>query len=144
MNTTIFLSVVFSILAIMDLRVFLFQRTVRKIRQYAYGSNHHKAEASMYPFYYTLIFWLSKLRYIALVWLLFINWMVAIGLFVLWYKLAMWLPVNDWKNTQKIKKFLQHKFYSRIATDDDFLCLEWVEAAEAKMKDDEAEENNRP
>lgn len=134
MKTEYILISSYIVLGSMNTYCFLFQRTARKIRQYAVGTTGIGLESKMMPDWYWGLLFLSHLGYIPLIWLFFIDWTIALPLVVVNWLLKMKLPVNDYSNIQKIKKYFRKKINNGTFDSNDKMYLEWVLVAEEKTK----------
>ncbi len=81
---------------------------------------------------FPLCFYISYLRYIPLGWLLFLNWKIALSLVGINRVLQNILPVNDYANIQKIKRYYKRKMVNGTFTEEDQMYLNWVLEAEVK------------
>ena len=72
---TIILTITFLVLFIMHVKVFMFQRTVRKV--HIKTGIDQKALGVMYPPHYLTMHTVSMLRWIAIGALFYFNWIVA-------------------------------------------------------------------
>lgn len=107
MKTEYILAIIYSIFAVMNTYCFLFQRTARKIRQFAIGTQEIGIEKKMLPEWYFNLLILSHLRYIPLIWLFFVNWKIALLLTAINWILNIFLPVNDSANIKKLRSCLK-------------------------------------
>lgn len=90
------LVIVFFALSLVNTKIFLYQRTVRK-----FAMNFNLSQDSLvylYPKSYLIGFNLSRLRWILLIVIVILNWKWAAILFVVCFLLKMILPVNDIKH----------------------------------------------
>ncbi len=134
MKTEYVLALIYSILGLINTYCFLFQRTARKIRQYAVGTTGIGLEKKMLPDWYWGLLFLSHLGYIPLIWLFFTDWRIALPLIVINWGIKMNLPVNDYSNIQKIKRHFRKKINNGTFDSNDKMYLEWVLVAEEKTK----------
>lgn len=114
MELKYWLIIIFGILGILNIYCFLFQRTVRKIRKFGFGSQMRDVEKLLYPQSYFILYYISFLRFIPLIWLIIIDWKLAIFVIIIYYSIQMIIPVNDYKNIQKIKKYYKKQLDSNI------------------------------
>ncbi|HOT17415.1 MAG TPA: hypothetical protein PLB07_07155 [Bacteroidales bacterium] len=111
---------------------FLFQRTVRKIRQFAFGTQDIKIQNKFFPDWYFYLFYISQLKYIPLIWLFFINWKYALIAFIGMWILKLKLPINDYEHIQKIKKGFEKKIQNKTASEEEIELYYIVLEAEKK------------
>lgn len=111
---------------------FLFQRTVRKIRQFAFGTQNIAVQNKFFPDWYFYLYYISQLKYIPLIWLFFINWKYAIIAFIGMWLLNLILPVNDYGHIQKIKKGFEKKIQNKTASEEEIELYNIVLEAEKK------------
>jgi hypothetical protein len=97
------------IFGLVNLKCFLFQRTTRKIRHYSFGtdSQYLSIEKFLQPPWYRILFWISQIRYILIVWAVFLNWKYSLPLFIFISLLKQFYPTNDYKAVQQIKKHVE-------------------------------------
>jgi len=97
------------VLGLTNLKCFLFQRTTRKIRQFAFGtdSQYLSIEKFLQPPWYNILFWTSQIRYIFIIWAAFIDWKYSLALFIFISLLKQFYPTNDYKAVQVIKKHVE-------------------------------------
>ena len=109
MNATIWIIVaVFAIMSFINLKVFLFQRTIRKVHMKT--SIPQKAFDAAYPPSYLPMYFFSLLRYDLAVALFFIDWKIAIICLVADYLLKILYPEqSDYKNLQKAQNVIARK-----------------------------------
>jgi len=100
------LSLIFGLISVY---CFLLQRTARKIRQYGYGTIQNNTEWKLLPNWFSLLVFLGFLRFPSLIWLFTLNRKLALVLFVVFWLLKIFFPVNDFKNVQIIKKNVKTK-----------------------------------
>lgn len=87
-------------------KVFFYQRTVRKFDM-TYNCNLRSLGWMVYPKSYIALYYISLLRFVALVWLFFVNWGVALGVLLFGvFAISIWPEQNDAKNFKKIQKCL--------------------------------------
>ncbi len=105
------------ILGLTNLRCFLFQRTTRKIRHFAFGidSQYLSIERFLQPPWYIILLWISKIRYILIIWAAFLDWKYSLAMFIVLSLLKLFYPTNDYKAVQIIKK---HVKKNRSKTDE--------------------------
>ena len=115
MKIEIALIIVYLIFGLLNVYCFLFQRTARKIRRFAVGTTLMKLEKEFLPYWYFWLYFISFLRFIPLIWLLIINWKIAIIVFIVIEFLKLVIPTDDYGNIQKIKRHLE----KRIRTEPD-------------------------
>jgi len=132
MATKTLLIIAYSILGIVNIYCFLFQRTTRKIRRYAVGTTNIKLQNEFLPDWYFWFYFASMLRFIPIIWLAFLDWKIAVITFIIVGIMKLILPVNDYAHIQKIKKHFEKKIATMKATDKDFQLLEIVLEAEKK------------
>ncbi|OQA64795.1 hypothetical protein [Atribacter sp.] len=111
---------------------FLFQRTVRKIRQFAFGTQNIAVQNKFFPDWYFYLFYISQLKYIPLIWLFFINWKYALIAFIAMWLLKLILPINDYGHIQEIKKGFEKKIRNKTASDEELGLYGIVLEAEKK------------
>ena len=126
------LAVGYIVFGLMNTYCFLFQRTTRKIRQYAIGTQGIGLENNMLPDWYFWLHFSSLIRFIPLIWLLFVSWELALGLTFSNWVLKMKLPVDDYGNIQKLKSNLFRKKMNGTFTEEDSQFEEWIIQAEIK------------
>lgn len=119
METEYILIAIYSILGFINIYCFLFQRTARKIRQYAFGTQNIQIQNKFLPHWYSKLYIISQFRYIPLIWLLMINWRYAIISYFVLGLLNLVLPVNDYSHVQIIKKEFSDKIDKGIASEED-------------------------
>lgn len=112
MKTVTFLTIVFGILGMTNLYSFLFQRTVRKIRMFAFGSEMREVEKMLYPSWVLILYYISFLRFIPLVWVFILNWKLGILIYGFMWLLIIIIPVNDYGHIQIIKRTLGRRINS--------------------------------
>ncbi len=97
------------ILGLTNLKCFLFQRTTRKIRHFAFGtdSQYLSIEKYLQPPWYNLLLWISQIRYILIIWAAFLDWKYSLALFIFISLLKQFYPTNDYKAVQIIKKHVE-------------------------------------
>lgn len=133
MKTEYILAIAYAVLGLINTYCFLFQRTARKIRQFAVGTQEIGIENKMLPGWYFNLLILSYLRYIPLIWLFFINWKIAVLLIVINWILNIYLPVNDSANIKKLKRNLFLKRMNGTFNDDDRMFESWIIMAEIEI-----------
>ena len=112
MESDVVLLICYALLGLINTYCFLFQRTVRKIRQFAIGTQGSGLEKYFYPEWVFTLYYISHIRYVPLIWLFIINWeWAAFSVFVL-FVLKMSLSENDYRNIQIIKRNFQDKKYT--------------------------------
>jgi quinol-cytochrome oxidoreductase complex cytochrome b subunit len=111
---------------------FLFQRTVRKIRQYAFGTQNIEIQNKFFPDWYFYLFYISQLKYIPLIWIFFINWKYALIAFIGMWLLKLILPIDDYGHIQKIKKGFEKRIDEKKASAVDVELYNIVLEAEKK------------
>lgn len=114
MDLKYWLIIIFGIFGILNIYCFLFQRTVRKIRKFGFGSQMRDVEKILYPKNFSTLYYFSLARFIPLIWLLVIDCKLAIFVIVIFYSIQMIFPVNDYKNIQKIKKHYKNQLDSKV------------------------------
>lgn len=87
------LPVAFVVLLWMNLKVFFYQRTLRKVHLAKDISMNQLSYA--YPESYLVIYWLSGLRWVVLIAMFFVNWIVAIICLIANFVLPLILPEQD-------------------------------------------------
>ena len=109
MNTVAWILVAaFAIMLLINLRVFLFQRTIRKVHMKT-GIPQRAFDAA-YPSLYLPMYFVSLLRYGLAVALFFFDWKAAIICLVADYLLKILYPEqSDYKNMQKARKTIASK-----------------------------------
>lgn len=101
---------VFVILYAINLKVFFFQRTIHKI-SIKYGWNKKKLVMLLLPKSYTIMYWISLIRWVVVIALFYYNWIAAIICVVGGYILSIILPEqDDYKNIQKMIIFIDKKY----------------------------------
>ena len=116
-RSVIILSIVFVILLVMNLKVFFFQRTLRKV--HLKTGIPMSALSAAYPTSYMLMVYLSFLRWGIIIVLFFLNWIVAIGCLILNFLLPIILPEqDDYKNILTAREILRHKKYNSTLEDE--------------------------
>lgn len=119
MKTEYILLVIYCLLGFLNIYCFLFQRTARKIRQYAFGTQNIQIENKFLPNWYSKFLIISHLRYIPLIWLLIVNWKFALISYLVLGFLKLILPVNDYSHIQTLKKEFCEKIDKGIASEED-------------------------
>ena len=98
----IFLVCMFFVFLLMNLKIFFYQRTVRKISiKYNISQNFL---IILYPKSYLVIYKISKFRWLFLIVIFIFNWIVGICCLVLIWLLPIILPEQD--DYSNLKKFL--------------------------------------
>ena len=93
LNIVIALAIIYAILWMAKHKVFMYQRTIRKIAlKYNIPQNRL---GFLYPQRYMTLHWVSGMRWVALGVILFLNWKVALGLLVLEAIVTMVYPEQD-------------------------------------------------
>jgi hypothetical protein len=93
LNIVIALAIIYAILWMAKHKVFMYQRTIRKIAlKYNIPQNRL---GFLYPQRYMTLHWVSGMRWVALGVILFLNWKVALGLLVLGAIVTMVYPEQD-------------------------------------------------
>ena len=103
------------LLGMLNVYLFLIQRTARDISKIILNFKNRTNDVNSFlPSEFIILYYLSLLRYILLVWLVFTRWEIAVGgaLLIQFFKLV--LPVNDYQNIQIIKKYLSKKIHIDI------------------------------
>lgn len=142
MELDVVLLICYASLGLVNTYCFLFQRTVRKIRQFAIGTQGSGLEKYFYPEWFFFLYHLSHIRYIPLIWLFIINWAWALVSVLVLFYLKMNLPENDYGHIQIIKRnFLNKKCTGEIGEYyEEFLS--WViKAEEETLKEPKPEDN---
>ena len=134
MKTEYILAISYAVFGLINTYCFLFQRTARKIRQYAVGTTGIGIESNMFPEWYLPLLYLSYLGYIPLIWLFFLNWELALALTAINWFLKLKLPVNDSANIEKLKKYLFRKRMTGTFNEEDSMFESWIIMAEIEIK----------
>ena len=115
MIITWILSIIFAVLFLMNIKVFFFQRTIRKIHLKT-GVPQRELNAA-YPASYITMYRISILRFVVIAALFFVNWKVALIIVVVNFLLPAILPEqDDYKNIQIARKTISDKInYSKNA-----------------------------
>jgi hypothetical protein len=132
MKTEYFLMGFYIFLGCLNTYCFLFQRTARKIRQFAFGTQNIKMQNKFLPQWYFWLFYISLLMYIPMIWLLFINWKYAIVIYIVLWILKLALPVNDYSHVQKIKKEFEKRIGNNSASNEDLQLYNIILEVEKK------------
>ena len=111
---------------------FLFQRTVRKIRQFAFGTQNIAVQNKFFPDWYFYLYYISQLKYIPLIWVCFLSWKYGLLAFAGMWLLKLILPINDYGNIQKIKKGFEKKIRNKTASEGEIGLYHIVLEAEKK------------
>lgn len=114
MELKYWLIIIFGIFGTLNTYCFLFQRTVRKIRKFGFGSQMKDIEKLLYPKNYFILYYISFMRFIPLIWLTIIDWKLAILVIVVYYVIQMFIPVNDYRHIQKIKSHYKKQLESNV------------------------------
>ena len=85
--------------------VFLYQRTLRKLA--CKLGIDQKILVFLYPKYMLLSYQITFLKWPLYIYLLFVNWIVAVGIFISTFVLSMILPVADWRHLLTMRKMLK-------------------------------------
>lgn len=110
MKTEWILLVCCIVFSLINTFVFIFQRTVRKIKQFAGLKNG--ADIYLYPKSFIVFNNISRLRYLAIIALFFINVefaLIGVGVVVVLFFVSSIISVPDYENVQMIKKELAYK-----------------------------------
>jgi len=132
MKTEYILLCTYGLFGFLNIYCFLFQRTARKIRKYAFGTQNIKIQNKFLPNWYFVLYFISLLRFIPLVWLIFINWKYAVIAFLVIEFLKLILPVNNYRHVQIIKKEFENKITTGSASDDDIELFNIILEVEKK------------
>ena len=116
------LLITYLILSGISIYCFLFQRTLRKIRQYIGDRHRVDIVPDLAPLWYSILVTISWLMYIPLIWLFFVKWEYAILAFLIVSFLYLVLPVNDYWHIQIIKSRLK-RIIGKGKTDEYTLLL---------------------
>ena len=143
MNTlSIILVVAFTILFAMNMKVFFFQRTLRKV--------HLKTGLSMndlsitYPSSYTIMLLISFLRWGVIIALFFSNWILAVVCIVINFILPAILPEqDDYKNILMARKVINKKKFGTSLGELSFIDSQLKEIQE-EMEGMEQKNNTNP
>lgn len=92
-NIIIVFAILYAILWMAKHKVFMFQRTIRKISQ-KFGVPQKNLNF-LYPHKYMTLYWVGAIRWVILAVMFFLNWKVALGLFVLGGIITMVCPEQD-------------------------------------------------
>lgn len=102
----LYLIIGYSILSILYIKVFLYQRTIRKIGKRFPVLNN--VLDYLYPKSYKVMLTVSYFRYLLAIVLLYYNWLYAICCIVVWFAIVVFIPENsDWKNIIKAQGILK-------------------------------------
>jgi hypothetical protein len=128
----IILTAAYGILGLFHVYIFLFQRTVRKIRMFGFGSELRGVENFLYPQGYIAMHYITYLRFVPLVWLAIINWKLALVSFGVISLLKVVLPSNDYGTIQIIKKKFEDDALKNTPTEIEAQLYDLVLQAEAE------------
>lgn len=107
MKTEYILLIFYSLFSIMNIYVFIFQRTIRKISMYY---NLREVDSIfLYPKALLLMYNISKIRYLILIVMFYFSWWLAILSGILKFLIQISIPVSDYNNIQIVKKLLSKK-----------------------------------
>ena len=107
MKTVYILLIYYSLFSIMNIYVFIFQRTIRKISMYY---NLREVDSIfLYPKALLLMYNISKIRYLILIVMFYFSWWLAILSGILKFLIQISIPVSDYNNIQIVKKLLSKK-----------------------------------
>lgn len=107
MKTEYILLIFYSLFSIMNIYVFIFQRTIRKISMYY---NLRKVDSIfLYPKALLLMYNISKIRYLILIVMFYFSWWLAILSGIIKFLIQISIPVSDYNNIQIVKKLLSKK-----------------------------------
>ena len=107
MKTEYILLIFYSLFSIMNIYVFIFQRTIRKISMYY---NLREVDSIfLYPKALLLMYSISKIRYLILIVMFYFSWWLAILSGILKFLIQISIPVSDYNNIQIVKKLLSKK-----------------------------------
>ena len=123
---------IYLLLECLNTYCFLFQRTVRKIRQFAFGTQIIAIQNKFFPDWYFYMFYISQLKYIPLIWVCFLNWKYGLLAFAGMWLLKLILPINDYGNIQKIKMGFEKKIKNKTASEGEIGLYHIVLEAEKK------------
>lgn len=132
MKFEIILCIIFATFGLLNVYCFQFQRTTRKIRRFAVGTTVMKLEKVLLPDWYVWLYYISFIRFVPLIWLFIINWKYAIIALVILNLIKLVIPVDDYRNIQKIKRYFEKKLNSVSVSDLDSKLYEIVLEAEKK------------
>lgn len=90
--------------------VFLYQRTVRKL-SYKLETNQ-RVLVFLYPQYLLLMYQISFLKWPLYIYLLFVNWILVVGILVFTFMLTALLPVIDWFHLLIMRKMLKKSYFN--------------------------------
>lgn len=93
------------LLELLTMLVFLYQRTLRKLA-HKLGIDQ-RILVFLYPKYMLLAYQISFLKWPLYVYLLFVNWVVAIGIFISTFVLSMILPIEDRRHLLAMRRLLK-------------------------------------
>lgn len=104
----ILLAIAWAILFGLNMRTFLFQRTVHKIHLKTGIPSENLG--ALYPFSYIWTYHVSKLRWGVLIALFFFNWIVGVVCIVAQWIVPIILPEeDDYENMKKMRKEIKKK-----------------------------------
>lgn len=107
MKTEYILLIFYSLFSIMNIYVFIFQRTIRKISMYY---NLREVDSIfLYPKALLLMYNISKIRYLILIVMFYFSWWLAILSGIIKFLIQISIPVSDYNNIQIVKKLLSKK-----------------------------------
>ena len=107
MKTEYILLIFYSLFSIMNIYVFIFQRTIRKISMYY---NLREVDSIfLYPKALLLMYNISKIRYLILIVMFYFSWWLARLSGVIKFLIQISVPVSDYNNIQIVKKLLSKK-----------------------------------
>ena len=107
MKTEYILLIFYSLFSIMNIYVFIFQRTIRKISMYY---NLREVDSNfLYPKALLLMYNISKIRYLILIVMFYFSWWLAILSGIIKFLIQISIPVSDNNNIQIVKKLLSKK-----------------------------------
>lgn len=107
MKTEYILLIFYSLFSIMNIYVFIFQRTIRKISMYY---NLREVDSIfLYPKALMLMYNISKIRYLILIVMFYFSWWLAILSGIIKFLIQISIPVSDYNNIQIVKKLLSKK-----------------------------------
>lgn len=126
------LIIAYSLFGLLSIYCYLFQRTVLKIRKFAFGTENKQFEKYLYPKWYLVINTISQVRYVALIWLFSFNWEYAIISYIVIGLFKLIIPVNDYSHIQLIKKMYLNRIDKGIASEMELDIYEVILEVEKK------------
>lgn len=133
----------YAIPSVLNSYCYLFQRTARKVRQYAIGTTGVGQESNLFPDWYHMLALISYIRYLPLAWLLYLDWELALGVYFGFGFINLVWPTNDYGSIQMIKRYFEKKRKNGTFDKKDDEYLSWVLMAEGQTLKPETEETTK-